>query len=99
LKPAGTDLGPAVKGADKALDTGSVENLVKLINADATAGIRQRFERAAAAWKHADETVEAGREYVEAYVDYVHCVERIHDDVLATIRHGAAETSAQPHAQ
>lgn len=32
IKPAGTDLGPAVKGADKALEPGSVEPLVKLVN-------------------------------------------------------------------
>lgn len=99
LKPAGTDLGPAVEGADRALESGSVENLVKLVTADVAAGIRQRFERAAAARKGADESVAAGREYVEAYVDYVHYVERIHDDAITTIRHGEAEAApARPHA-
>ena len=32
--------------------------------------------------KHADESVEAGREYVEAYIEYVHYVERLHGDIL-----------------
>lgn len=31
IKPAGTDLGPAVSGADKALESGSVDDLVKLV--------------------------------------------------------------------
>jgi hypothetical protein len=78
LKTAGTDLGPAVEGADKSLDSGSVDELVKLVTGDVEAGIRERFTRAAAARKHADESVEAGREYVEAYVEYVHYAERVH---------------------
>ena len=100
LKPAGTDLGPVVVGADRALEAGSVEGLVKLVTDGVAAGIRERFARAAAARKHADESVEAGRGYVEAYVEYVHYVERIHSDAAAGAHHGdAPAATAQHHTQ
>ena len=100
LKPAGTDLDPAVAGADKALEGGSVEGLVKLVTSGVAAGIRERFARAATARKHADKSVEAGREYVEAYVEYVHYVERIHSDAAGGAHHGdAPAAAAQHHAQ
>jgi len=87
IKPAGTDLGPAVKGADKALETGSVDALVKLVNNKTTEGIRHRFERATKLKKNASHSVDAGREYVEAYVTYVHYVEGIYDKAASEAGH------------
>jgi hypothetical protein len=97
LKPAGTDLGPAVAGADAALEGGSVEGLVRLVTADVAAGIRERFARAAAARRHADESLEAGREYVETYVEYVHYVERVHAAAAGGALHGEPEAAAAEH--
>ncbi len=87
LKSAGTDLGPAVAGADSALASGSVDMLVKLVTQDAAEGVRERFRRALGLKKRADESVAAGREFVAAYVDYIHYVERLHQ----------AATGASPH--
>ena len=78
LKPAGTEVEPAVAKADEALKTGSVEGVIKLVNDDVTAGIRQRFARVQEKQLHADESVASGREYVAAYVDYIHYVEELH---------------------
>jgi len=69
LKPAGSELSAAVKGADEALASGSVDALVKLVTGDVAGGIQERFSRAQEAARHAGHTVAAGREYVEAYVD------------------------------
>ena len=98
-QPAGTDLGPAVKGADKALETGSVEPLVKLVNEKTAEGIRHRFERAMKLKKHAPHSVEAGREYVGAYVPYVHYVEGIYDKAASETAHheGGDESPAPKH--
>jgi len=46
LKPAGRDLGPAIPGADRALETGDVEPLVKLLVGAAEKGVRQHFAEA-----------------------------------------------------
>ena len=79
LKPAGI-VEPAVVEADRALESGSAEKLVKLITDAASKGIRERFDRTKEAKKHADESVGAGREFVEAYVQFTHYVERLHVD-------------------
>ncbi len=78
LKPAGAELEPAIAEADKALESGSVEKLVKLMSEDVAAGLRRRFARALETRKHADENLAAGREYVEAYVEFIHYAERLH---------------------
>ena len=88
LKPAGA-VEPAVAEADKALASGSSDALVKLVTDDIAAGIRTRFEHAAATYKHKDESVALGREFVEAYVAYTHYVERLHQDATGKDAHGA----------
>jgi hypothetical protein len=95
LKPAGTDLGPAVAGADKALENGSVDALVKLVTDAVTAGIREHFAHALEKKRDAEKNVEAGRELVEAYVTFVHYVEGIHLAATApTGHHGDSEKPA-----
>jgi hypothetical protein len=91
LKPAGQQE-PIITEADKALEDASVDELVKEV-ADATAmGVRECFNEVMEAKKHADESVEAGRKFVEAYVEYVHYVERLHLDALgAAGQHGETE--------
>ncbi len=92
LNPAGTDLGLAVREADKALETGDPDALVKVLKEKVEAGIKERFAHAVEKKKHADESVKAGRAFVAAYVEYVHYAERIGADGPA---HGEAE-SAKP---
>ena len=87
LKPAGT-VEPAVVEADKALASGSAEALAGLVKEAVAAGIRERFERAAATYRHKDESVAAGREFVEAYVEFTHYVERLHQDAAGKGGHG-----------
>ncbi len=41
--------------------------------------MRERFEHLVEAKKHKDESVEAGRKWVEAYVTFVHYVEGLHN--------------------
>jgi hypothetical protein len=96
LKSAGVEIEPAIAASDKALETGSVDALVKMVIADAEQGLRERFARAAAAKKHARESVERGREYVAAYVEFMHYAERLHNDVMTGVAH--AEHGTPPHA-
>ena len=76
LKPAGM-IDPAFVKADQILEGGSIDELAKAIAAHAAEGLRERYARAAEARKHANDSVEAGRKYVEAYVSYIHYVEGI----------------------
>lgn len=80
LKPAGQDLGPAIPAADKALASGSPEALVKLINDEVAKGIKEKFALAKGRQGAPTRDVAAGREYIEAYVQYIHYVERLYAD-------------------
>jgi hypothetical protein len=77
LKPGGT-VDPAVAMADQALAEGSVDDLVETLSSAMANGIRERFQHAAETQQQADESVEAGREFVEAYVSFTHYVEGLH---------------------
>ena len=81
LKPAGHDLGRAIPAADKAIETGAVEPLLQLMTSESTDGIRERFRKVTAAKKFSVEDVSAGREYVKAYVEFVHYVETLHESI------------------
>lgn len=96
LKPAGA-VEPAVAEADKALASGSADALVKLVTDDITAGIRKRYERAAAAYKHKDESVAQGREFVEAYVQFTHYVEKLHMDATGKGAHDEHKEQSRQH--
>ncbi len=92
LKAAGT-IEPAVAAADKALLAGSVDELSAKIGNAVRDGIRKRFAEVAEKKKHANDSVEAGREFVGAYVEYVHFVEGIHNVVAK----GAAHDHGEKH--
>lgn len=84
---AGSEIDPAVALADKALETGSVDKLTGVLTDAAAKGIRERFSRALETKKHADESVSAGREFVEAYVVFTHFVENLHGSVKGDTEH------------
>lgn len=86
LKPAG-HIEPFVAAVDRSLATGSVEAVVGEVSAQVTRGLRERFARARETALHSGHSVEAGRTYVAAYVDYLHYVEALHKAAAA----GAAE--------
>ena len=90
LKPAGTEVEPGVAAADKALEVGSADALVKQGTAEVASGIRQRFAHVQEASKDAELGVEAGRQYVAAYVEFIHYVENVHQAMTGTaseVRH------------
>lgn len=79
LKPAGRDLGPAIPLADQVLTTGEVDPLVKLISARTRKGLTERFNHAVKAENFSPADVETGREYVQAYVTFIHYAERAYE--------------------
>jgi hypothetical protein len=79
LKPAGRDLGPAIPAADAALATGSEDALVRLLAKAVEDGVRARFATLMERKRYSTGDVSAGREFVEAYVTFIHYAERIHE--------------------
>ena len=73
---------------------GNVDELAKRIGELAEAGVRERFASANETKQHANHNTEAGREFVEAYVVFVHYVEGLHNTIAG---HGGhhAESEAE----
>ena len=74
---------PIVAMADKALAEGSAEEMIKKISGHLAMTIQEKFNKALEARKNKDKSVEAGREFVEAYVTYMSYVESIHAAIMS----------------
>lgn len=66
LKPAGLDVGPVIPAAERALETGSADELVDVLCAGLRREVDRRHAHAMALKAHADAGVAEAREYVEA---------------------------------
>ena len=80
LKPAGRDLGPAIPAADRAVETGNLAALEELLVDAVRDGLHRSFTHLREKREYAPDDVARGREYVQAYVEFVHYVERVHAD-------------------
>ena len=90
LKPAGT-VEPAIAAADHAITEGSADILAARLGAAAEKAVKERFAKLKEAQARKDNSVEAGRDYVAAYVEYIHFVEGLHEMI-------SGKTAAHEHA-
>jgi hypothetical protein len=97
LKPAGRDLGPAIPAADRALEEGTMEPVATLLTATMRERLRERFTEAVTAKALQTGDVAAGREYVKAYVEFIHYVERLYEASTAPADGHFAETQPPVH--
>ena len=94
LKPAGRDLGPAIRATDKAIDDGSIEPVVRLLTAAMQDGLLEHFNEARSVKTFTSNDVAAAREYVKAYVELIHYVERLYDAITTSAQGHFAETAS-----
>lgn len=69
---------PAIDAADVALETGNVDPLLHLLTDATASGLRARFALARSSALERKKSLEAGREYVAAYVSFIHYVEALY---------------------
>jgi Family of unknown function (DUF6448) len=101
LKAAGRDLGPAIPLADKALGDSNVDQVLKLLTAALECGVHEHFARASVTKDFEKDDVIAGRKFVRAYVEYIHCVEALYRQATSPV-HGhypEEEQAAHEHEQ
>ncbi|MCB1054687.1 MAG: hypothetical protein KDD11_04155 [Acidobacteria bacterium] len=98
LQPQGAPIEPVILAADSALASGSGDELVHHLSDAVAEGIRERFRAALAAKEHSEDSVEAGRHYVAAYVELTHYVEAL-DSLVAGHGnvHGAETDDSHGH--
>lgn len=87
LKPAG-QVEPPVALADKALETGKLQPLAKLVKERVEKGLHHQYDQVMAKKNYDPNDVDAGRAYVAAYVQYVHYAEGLYN--AAEVKAGEA---------
>lgn len=101
LKPADTPVEPGIEAAEQALQEKSGSALIEDMQAELGSRLQERFDRVVEAARHKDDSVAAGRAYVEAYVEYIHYVEGLHLALTGASGHGhdaGAHETAEPPA-
>jgi len=86
LKPAGST-SKIIQMADNSIEIASVEELTTNLTAHIENVVREKFEKVIELAKVKEESLEYGRAYVGAYVDYTHSLEAIH----SILEHGITQ--------
>jgi hypothetical protein len=84
-------MNPAVRAADRAVEDGRVGPVIDLLAKTMKEKINNGFRNMIAKKAYAPNDVAAGREYVKAYVGYVHYVEGAYNAILGAAGHDEAE--------
>lgn len=90
LKPAGTDFGPAIPAAERAIETGNLSQVHALLVEEMEHGLHARFEHAQAARKAADRSkndVAAARQRASAQLGFVTYVEGLKQSAQGAAGH------------
>lgn len=97
LKPAGS-AEEIVKELDSAIVKSDIKEVAERIGAHAEQSIKEKFAALLPLRKEADKSVEKGREYVKAYVEFMHYVENVKNAVHGARQHTEeAETKSPAH--
>lgn len=70
VKPVGTPVNEKVAAADKSIEVGNLSPLEGMVPAEEMPELKERFEKAMALKNFDVNNVDAGREYIEAYVSF-----------------------------
>lgn len=70
VKPAGTTIDKKVKAADKSIEVGNLSPLKGMVAKDDMPELAERFEKVLSQKNFDVNNVEAGREYIESYVQF-----------------------------
>ncbi len=79
LKAAGTDLVPAIPAGDKSVEDGSISEVHSLISDAVEKGLNRRFSELMQKKNYNPNDIDAGRDYVKAYLEYIHFVEELYN--------------------
>ncbi len=91
LMPAGRDLGPAIPAADRATESGSSKEVEKLLSETLAHGVHEHFKMLMSTRGFDKNNVDAGREYVQQYVPWVHYVNGAYEAAAGKCAHHGDE--------
>ncbi len=77
LKPAGSTK-QIIQMTDKALQEDNIEGFLIKLESSLNNVVQEKYKKVAELYKVKDNSIDQGRAFVEAYVDYTHTIEAIH---------------------
>lgn len=89
-----TEVEPPIAAADKALETGSLVNVMKMLEGSMEKGVKEKFDVMMSRKNYDKNDVGTGREFVESYVTFMHYVEGIYAVANANTEHHDIESEA-----
>lgn len=99
IKPADTDIGPAVPAADQSIASGSPDAVIKVLNQAVETNVRNHLQHVSHKKNFDPNDVAAGRDYVKTYVFYTHYIEGIHNAITnPAAHHDHSAESGDKHA-
>lgn len=78
LRPVGEEIPEGIAAADRALEGDEGHELAHNVGEHVGETVHALYNRVKLLEERSDESVEDGREYVEAYVEYIHFIETLH---------------------
>jgi len=97
LKPAGRDLGPAIPLADLSIEKGSIEELNNLLILSVEDKLKASFEKISSLKNYDKNNIATGREFVEAYVQFIHYVEKLDELSTHSVNHTMESKETHKH--
>jgi hypothetical protein len=83
LKPAGLDVGPVIPAAERALESGSPDELIEMLCVSVRDQVTRRHHHAMGLKTHAGEGVDEARDYVDAMLGLQVRAHSVYKQVLA----------------
>ncbi len=90
VKPSGTPIDEKILAADKSIELGNLSPLKDFVEKDKLAELTKRFEKVMSLKNFDVNNIEAGREYIEAYVQFFHFAEGEEDEGHSHEQYGTA---------
>ncbi len=75
IKPSGTPIDEKILAADKSIELGNLSPLTNLVPQEKISELKEKFEKVLSLKNFDINNVQAGREYIEAYVQFFHFAE------------------------
>lgn len=79
IKPAGSYIDPVILHADNAIETNSLEELTGLLLHSTEERLKESFNKVISGKNYDLNNPASGREYVEAYVHFIHFAEKLYE--------------------
>jgi hypothetical protein len=93
LKPSGLDWGPVVPRAEKAIETNDATETISFVLHTIEADLQERFNRVLSTKDYGVNDVAAGRDFVQAYINFVVYSHHLY----AQVTHGQRSNEEQEH--